>query len=169
MKKVLRMEHEASMQRYSEAFAKEDGGSGEITNQEASRLFIELGLETRGAANSFELGLLSAFRQGGAGHTLEAFCRNCVKRKKTRIQEIRQTGSFTDNKFAKLRELFNSCATKQGQDLVISPARRSASAAKCSRWASSSRYAPTSPSCCGISSGDRHPSPSRSSFDTCGT
>jgi len=120
MKKVLRMEYEASMKRYSDAFAHQDTGSGEINNQQATKLFIDLGLETRGSANSFELGLLSAFRQGGIGYTLESYVRNCVKRKKTRIQEIRQTGNFPESKVTKLREIFDASSTKQGQEQVIS-------------------------------------------------
>lgn len=120
MKKVLRMEYEASLKRYSDAFADQDTGSGEINNQQATELFIDLGLESRGFANSFELGLLSAFRQGGLGYTLESFVRNCVKRKKTRIQEIRQTGNFPESKVTKLREIFDASSTKQGQEQVIS-------------------------------------------------
>lgn len=120
MKKVLRMEYEASLKRYSDAFADQDTGSGEINNQQATELFIDLGLESRGFANSFELGLLSAFRQGGLGYTLESFVRNCVKRKRTRIQEIRQTGNFPESKVTKLREIFDASSTKQGQEQVIS-------------------------------------------------
>ena len=121
MKKVVRMENEASIKKFKEAFSQQDAGSGEIPSQEAQRLFVELQLETKGFTNSFELGLLSAFRQGGGGYTLESFLRNCVKRKKGRIQEIRQTGGFPDSKLTKFRQIFDESATKQGQELVMSP------------------------------------------------
>ncbi|CAK9026740.1 unnamed protein product [Durusdinium trenchii] len=92
MKKVLRMENEDSLKRFREAWISNNGGSnGEISNQEAMQLFSELQLESKGASSSFELGLLSAFRQGGGGYTLESFVRTCVKRKKTRQQETRSS------------------------------------------------------------------------------
>ena len=121
MKKVLRMEHEDSLKRYAQTFSKQDTGSGEINSQQAMKLFSELQLEAKDAANSFELGLLSAFRQGGGGYALDSFVRNCMKRKKSRIQEVRQTGGFSELKLNKLSQLFKESSTNQRFEQVINP------------------------------------------------
>ena len=92
VKKLLRMEREEATEHYQKVYRR-DHGTQEISSQQAALLFAELQLEAR-SANNFELGLASAFRKGGGGFSPESFVRTCLKRRKAKAQERRETAGF---------------------------------------------------------------------------
>lgn len=108
VKKLLRMEREEATQQYERVYRR-DHGAMEIGSQQAALLFAELNLEARSANSNFELGLASAFRKGGAGFSPESFVRTCLKRRKGKAQDRRETAGF-DKEIGQLKELFVSLA-----------------------------------------------------------
>ena len=97
VKKLLRMEREEAMDHYRKAYQK-NHGTQEISSQQAALLFAELNLESS-QGNNFELGLASAFRKGGGGFSPESFVRTCLKRRKAKAQENRETAGFDKDLF----------------------------------------------------------------------